>query len=646
VLVEDRLSIHGTSPGAFVSRWDNGLIALNAGGYIELDGGTFDYKGGEIDYTDNGANDLGYFYLLNGGTLNVRADTPKIGAFIYVGRHSSGTVSAGTLKLSQGTIAVAHNAGIEVTQMGVLRALGGNIEANPGTGQIANWGRVDVTASNLSTGMVIRNQAGTVEVGQGKTLTIPNTFQYEPYVNASITQAGGQTILNDGAQLVINGGYVQSGGSFLCKDAAFGAAGSWDVHNWMDIRAGGLILGDQARTFGTLTVHGALTLGVGSTLSIDVDSGHNNVCDKAVAFGAVTIANGAALSITTSTPQRPSSENRWTFLTGSSISGPFTTITQGGLFTHWIAFIDGNSYKLRAPPITGLFNNIFGAIEATPWSGTVAGFTDPLVDNPTPDMYRATIDWGDGNTTSNATITADGEGGFIVTGSHTWAKWGFYPMTVTVQLVAEPFDTFHWDGTAEVGDVLPIVYDGGPGATITVGSTFTSWCVFRDPGADTWTVIVDYGDGSDLQSLTVSPDNPFTVSHTYTTVGEFYVRAMIYDTGGAGEGATWIVTVYDPSEGGSAPGGAGGGGAAASTAQSSPSAGTSVLAPVTSTARRTLHQSQGERPLAGSPRQRLRRLKTPQAKRIVVDHGSEPPVPSWRLALRRRARPSSPPAAK
>jgi hypothetical protein len=585
VLLEDRLTIEGGNQGAGPTLWSKGQLAINGNGYVEQIGGTFNYTGGEIDYSDNGANDLGYFYIVDGGTLDINAESPKVGAQILVGYHwlnNANAVSAGTLKLSQGTIDVNHNAGISISSMGVLQALGGNIVDDPGTGQIVNSGRVDATASSLRTGMVIRN-GGTVEVGKYKTLTIANKFQYDPGVFVSMTQTGGQTILNFSATLLMSEGYVQSGGAFQCNDLFFGADnGLWNVVGWMDIRVGGLVLGDQPRAFGSLYISKSLTLGSGSTLSIDVNSARADVCDKALASGAVTIADRAALNITTSTPQRPSSENRWTFLTGSSISGPFTTITQGGLFTHWIAFIDGNSYKLRAPPITGFFNNILGAIEATPWTGTVATFTDPAADNPNPGMYQATIDWGDGNTTSNATISADGEGGFIVTGSHTWAKWGSYPMTITVQLVDEPFDTFHWYGTGEVADVIPYVVDGGPGATIPVGSTFTSWGRFTDPGADTWTATVDYGDGSGLQPLEVNQeDKTFVLNHNYTSVGEFIVQVTIYDTAEPSDGATWIVDVYDPSGGNSVVGGGGNGGASARRTPSSAPAGSSVLAPVT-----------------------------------------------------------------
>ena len=49
------------------------------------------------------------------------------------------------------------------------------------------------------------------------------------------------------------------------------------------------------------------------------------------------------------------------------------------------------------------------------------------------------------------------------------------------------------------------------------GSTFTaSGFYFSDPGPDTWTATVDYGDGSGTQSLPLNPDKTFSLSHLYT----------------------------------------------------------------------------------------------------------------------------------
>jgi len=52
-------------------------------------------------------------------------------------------------------------------------------------------------------------------------------------------------------------------------------------------------------------------------------------------------------------------------------------------------------------------------------------------------------------------------------------------------------------------------------ATINEGDTFTGSGSFTDPGADTWTATVDYGDGTGSQPLTLNPDKMFNLQHTY-----------------------------------------------------------------------------------------------------------------------------------
>ncbi len=75
----------------------------------------------------------------------------------------------------------------------------------------------------------------------------------------------------------------------------------------------------------------------------------------------------------------------------------------------------------------------------TPFSGTVGSFTD--ADGNGADNYTATIVWGDG-TASPGTITANGAGGFLVNGSHTYATGGNDTVLVAIH------DS---DGTSAVG---------------------------------------------------------------------------------------------------------------------------------------------------------------------------------------------------
>src|SRR5207253_1227528 len=77
--------------------------------------------------------------------------------------------------------------------------------------------------------------------------------------------------------------------------------------------------------------------------------------------------------------------------------------------------------------------------------------------------------------------------------------------------------------TVTVTNVAPAV-DAGPDVTIQAGSAFAGTGSFTDPGAaDTFVGTVDYGDGSGVQPLPLSPSYTFALNHGYATGGSFTV---------------------------------------------------------------------------------------------------------------------------
>ena len=72
------------------------------------------------------------------------------------------------------------------------------------------------------------------------------------------------------------------------------------------------------------------------------------------------------------------------------------------------------------------------------YNGNVASFTDSIL-GAVPEIYSASIDWGDGSDPTAGAITFDGDNGnFAVTGNHTYTSGGtFYP-DVTITQGATP----------------------------------------------------------------------------------------------------------------------------------------------------------------------------------------------------------------
>jgi streptogramin lyase len=82
-----------------------------------------------------------------------------------------------------------------------------------------------------------------------------------------------------------------------------------------------------------------------------------------------------------------------------------------------------------------------------------------------------------------------------------------------------------------VDNVAPIV-NAGPDTTTIFGTPFSSTGSFVDPGNDTWTGTVNYGDGSGDQPLALNSDKTFNLAHSYANTGSYFVTATVQDDDG------------------------------------------------------------------------------------------------------------------
>jgi PKD repeat protein len=188
---------------------------------------------------------------------------------------------------------------------------------------------------------------------------------------------------------------------------------------------------------------------------------------------------------------------------------------------------------------TPTVNNVPPLVDAGPDAAIDEGdiflsagsFTDPGADT-----WTATVDYGDGSGVQPLALNPDGT--FAL--GHVYADDGLYTVTVTVT----DDDGGAGSDTAivTVNNVAPLV-DAGPDDTINEGDTFVSAGSFSDPGADTWTATVDYGDGSAVQPLPLNPDKTFELSHVYADDGVYTVTVTVTDDEGGSGSDTAIVTV-------------------------------------------------------------------------------------------------------
>jgi PKD domain len=109
--------------------------------------------------------------------------------------------------------------------------------------------------------------------------------------------------------------------------------------------------------------------------------------------------------------------------------------------------IDDLSFDQAGAPLSATGNPI-SAQAGSPFSGTVATISDGDSTAVASD-YTATINWGDGSSATGTISAGGGAGQFTVSGSHTWASGGSYPVHVAITKVNGR--TTSADTTATVG---------------------------------------------------------------------------------------------------------------------------------------------------------------------------------------------------
>jgi PKD repeat protein len=96
--------------------------------------------------------------------------------------------------------------------------------------------------------------------------------------------------------------------------------------------------------------------------------------------------------------------------------------------------------------------------------------------------------------------------------------------------------------TLHVQNVAPSV-GAGLDTTLDEGGRLIRQGWFTDPGRNTWTAFVDYGDGSDLQAVLLNPDGTFLLEHSYPDDGVYTVEVTVRDSHGGDGTARFAIAV-------------------------------------------------------------------------------------------------------
>jgi hypothetical protein len=190
-------------------------------------------------------------------------------------------------------------------------------------------------------------------------------------------------------------------------------------------------------------------------------------------------------------------------------------------------------------------NNLSGqvdlssATEGTALGATtdVASFTDGTLTD-TAANFTATIDWGDGVTTTGSVVGASGS--FTVEGGHTYTDDDAVFPVVTVtrttdnsQLVMQSFGFSPNDADNLVSQGAPTL-SGNPNVALTNVTVATFSDSYLGNGTGDFTVNIDWGDGTTTAGTLALNGSTYTVtgSHSYATAGQFTINTFMNDGGG------------------------------------------------------------------------------------------------------------------
>ena len=154
--------------------------------------------------------------------------------------------------------------------------------------------------------------------------------------------------------------------------------------------------------------------------------------------------------------------------------------------------------------------------EGSPYNGQVA------VAGTKSSSWNVAVNFGDGTT-----VNVSRAGQLFSLPAHVYANEGVYYVRVDVS----------GDAGLSCNNTTAVkVLNAAPSAVVVTGSTplevnspFSGTATFSDPGTNTWSAVVDYGDGSSPVSFSVSARSFALPGHVYAYEGDYVVNVTVND---------------------------------------------------------------------------------------------------------------------
>jgi autotransporter-associated beta strand protein len=527
--------ISGTSPLTSLSKLDTGLLILS------------------------GANTYEATTLVKAGPLRASSNT-ALGSSVL----GTDVFSGATLQLDDVTIRdeFINIAGDGFQGLGALRNIDGlsSLLVSSSTGVpvlLDNDSSMRVDSGVLT----IQNLAGPSGSGEGGGPSGPVP------VGLIKTGPGALVLTGSGADSIINytvgNGRLEMMGTYangsvtlnsVSQLTGTGTAPGTTANSHSHVAPGATINGAPE---GRLTLNGNTVLAAGASLDLNIDSSLTTF-DRIRVNGTVNVA-GSFLNIGTlqGTPFPPL-QAQFTIVendgNGDPVVGPFkdpvslTDIKDNTTFTDALKRVwlinyeggDGNDVVLTYKGVAPQFQN--RSVTSSVTEGSVATLRGTIVSPDPQQKFILEVSWGDGTPVETFTFPP-GSDGQLCSVSHRYLNnapgGGEFPIHL------------FWHNDLGLGNtatmavtVLNVPPDvaAGPDVHLHSGDVLNRQGSFSDPGADTWTATVDYGDGSVPQELKLGPDKRFHLHHKYQAAGPYTVTVnVVDDDGGVGTASFQVI---------------------------------------------------------------------------------------------------------